>query len=44
MNNFLLTYELYGIRFNIYVMAKDWADAKSKAPKYAKNVNAAWMP
>lgn len=41
---FLLTYELCGIRFNIVVVAHDWSEAKSKAPKAAKNVNAAWLP
>lgn len=44
MSSFLLSYDLCGIRFNVYMMARDWADAKSKAPKAARNINAEWMP
>jgi hypothetical protein len=44
MSSFLLTYEFRGIYWNICVIARDWAEARSKAPQGAKNVNAAWVP
>lgn len=43
-HSFLLSYEYYGIRWNLYVIARNWNEAKLKAPKGARNINAEWLP